>query len=352
MKTGCGTYLFVMTWVAGIIFSLGGFIVQPRSQAPAFFAIGILCLIAAGIWTHYIKNVAPKRAAQEKERVAQEKKQKKLSEQAHLENKQKTLAHMEGLEKYHKMDVDEAREYQEGIAAMRQLGVIVQNSVYQEKESDWAVLGGIADGIAGPAAGIATAVNVMQDNARIRAENAERRDWGARQNAHMQELANQAAQKSKNALTMSQLERKYAADLSWSPSTLLSFLTIERSQAEVDSETGAVTVEVSWRQYDPKICIDGALRAVLYTDQDKCAGCAYLVFPKNGTASLKGTLSGICAYPKASDSYTVRIEPFNLWELAPAKKTSRRKTDKLTDEMHRKLVAEYEAKFQSELHAK
>ena len=340
MQMGCGTYLFMMTWGMGIVCTFGSFIVQPRSQAPTFLMIGILCLIAAGIWTYY-RISAPKRAAQEK-------KQKKISEQSTLESEQRTLAHTEGLEKYHKMDVDEARKYQEGIAAMRQLGSIMQKSVYQERELDWAVLGGLAEGIAGPVAGIVTAANVMQDNARIREKNAERRDWGVRQNLHMQELANQAARKSPTALTMTQLESKYVADMSWSPDTLLSLITIVSSQAIIDPETGAVTVKVSWKQADKTICVDGALRAKLYTNQNKCAGCAYLVFPKNGTASLKGTLSGICVYPRVSSSYTIRIEPVNLWELASTQITSIRKTDNLTAEMHKKLVDEYETKFETE----
>lgn len=42
-----------------------------------------------------------------------------------------------------------------------------------QKEKDWAVHGGIADGIAGPAAGVATAAKVMRENERIREQNAQ-----------------------------------------------------------------------------------------------------------------------------------------------------------------------------------
>lgn len=41
----------------------------------------------------------------------------------------------------------------------------------QQNEKDWAVHGGIASGIAGPIAGIATAMNVQNENAQIRAYN-------------------------------------------------------------------------------------------------------------------------------------------------------------------------------------
>lgn len=40
-----------------------------------------------------------------------------------------------------------------------------------QRESDWATLGGMAQGIAGPAAGLATAFNVQSENAKIRAQN-------------------------------------------------------------------------------------------------------------------------------------------------------------------------------------
>lgn len=335
------TDLFLMTWIMGITFTTAGFSVKPRSQAPTFFLIGSVCLVAAIFWTRSKIN-APKREA-EAERV------KKLGEQTKREHEEKTLAHMEGLAKFHKMDVDDAIKYQEGIAVMRQLGIIMQRSVYQEKKKDWAVLGGIAEGIAGPAAGIVTAANAINDNAKIEAENAARREWGAKQNAFYQNLASQAEQKCPTALSMGELQRKYKAILSWSPATLFSLLRLSDTKVDVDAQTGAVLVSTSWKQNDKSICIDGALRAKLYTSSGQCAGCAYLVFPKVGTVKFEGKLSGICASPKGSTDYTVRIEPADLWELSSNSSIAFRKTDNLTDTEHRKFVADCEARFLSEL---
>ena len=42
-----------------------------------------------------------------------------------------------------------------------------------EQEHDWAVMGGLANGLAGPGAGIATAVNAQIENAQIRARNSQ-----------------------------------------------------------------------------------------------------------------------------------------------------------------------------------
>lgn len=338
---GCGTYFLFFTWLVGVVSTFGSFIVRPRSQAPLFLTIGIGCLIVAILWTRYTIQ-APKREAE-----AQRK--KKLEEQAKQEQEERQLANMEGLDKYHKMDTDAAREYQEGVAAIRRLGIMVQQSVYQEKESDWAVLGGIADGMAGPAAGIVTAANAIQDNARVKAENAARRAWGVEQNAFYQDLASQAEQKSPIALSMEELQRKYAAILSWAPSTLFSLVSLSDTKVEVDAQTGAVTVSTSWSQKDKSICIDGSFRAKIYTSDGKCAGCAYLILPKVGTAGFKGRLSGICAYPKPSDSYTVKVEPANLWELTLKDNSAFRKTDNLSVAEHRKIVSDSETEFLREM---
>lgn len=284
------------------------------------------------------------------EREAEAQKTKKLEGQRKQEQEEKTLAHMVGLEKFHQMDVDDARRYQEGIVAMRQLGVIMQQSVYQEKKKDWAILGGIAEGIAGPAAGIITAANAINDNAKIEANNAARREWGVKQNAFYQNLASQAEQKRKTALSMKELQEKYMAVLSWKPSTLFSLIKFSGTKADVDAQTGAVFVSTSWKQEDKSICIDGALRAKLYTGSGQCAGCAYLVMPKVGTVGFEGKLTGICASPiKKATHYSVKIEPVDLWELALKENATFRRTDNLTDSAHRKLVTDYEVKFRAEL---
>lgn len=280
-----------------------------------------------------------------------EKNKAKLAEQIKKENRQRTVAHTEGLYKYIEVERDEDNEYKEGVAAMRRLGHMLQQSVYQEKESDWATWGGMAAGIAGPAAGVATATQIMLDNEKIRAANEARRQWGAQQNKHMQDLANQAERRSPGVSSMSKIKEKYVADMSWNPDTLFAKLTINGIQTEIDPKTHAVDVKANWKQDDRTICIDGALRAKLYTRWNKCAGCAYLILPKTGTATFKGSLSGICAQPRRSSSYTVKVEPVNLWELAAKDNAGIRETDNLTAEQHKKIVKEYELNYQKELNA-
>ena len=341
MGTGCGIYVVFLSWVLGVVFTVAPFFNTKAPSFGSFLGFGIICLIIAAISTYYYIS-APK--MKEKAEIEEQ-----LSKQTDLENSQKRRAHMEGLEKYHDMDEEEAHNYQKSIDAMRTLGTLMQQSVYQEKEKDWAILGGIAEGIAGPAAGIVTAANAMKENERIREQNAANREWGAKQNAFLQDLARQSERDRPVHLSMEKLQQKYEVILAWAPATLLSKINIGSENATVDEKTGAVTVTASWSQRDRTICIDGSLRAKLYSSDGKCAGCAYLVFPKIGTAEFTGTLSEICARPKGSGKYDIKIEPVDLWELAAKDNPSSRKNDNLTPEKHRKLVADCDKQFFDEM---
>lgn len=59
-----------------------------------------------------------------------------------------------------------------GEEAIRMLGMAMAQSYSRKPTNDWAVLGGIANGLAGPVAGFAVAAQTMAQNAAIEAENA------------------------------------------------------------------------------------------------------------------------------------------------------------------------------------
>lgn len=80
MQVGCGTYLYAIIWGIGVIFTIGGFFVQPRDQAPAFFTIGVIGLILAAVVT-YVKIIAPKREAEKKRQEELQKETKQESEE-------------------------------------------------------------------------------------------------------------------------------------------------------------------------------------------------------------------------------------------------------------------------------
>ena len=269
----------------------------------------------------------------------------KLKGQIQRADREKELAHIDEFEKAYKMNADERSSRQALAAALRQAGNFMQQHVYQEKEKDWAILGGIADGLAGPGAGIATAIGTMQENQQIRERNAAHREAAIRESRLYNSLASNIQADSPAAIS----KHDYDVFLSWKPSTLFSLLQLDKPRIEVDSETGAVTVFVYWHQDDKSICIDGSLRAKIYTSDGKCRGCAYLNFPSEGTGGFWGKLSGICILPETTSKYTVVIEPMNLWEFAPKGHPTTRLHDKVTIEEHRKMVADSEAKFMKEM---
>lgn len=276
---------------------------------------------------------------------------KKLDENKKQEEQQKKLAHLEGLDKFLKMHNDWVKEYQEALKAMRDLGDIMQLSVYQEKEKDWAILGGIADGIAGPGAGAATAVNAMLDNVKIREQNAANRRWGAQQNMNLQLQANELAKKAPRTLTMEQVQQQYEVVMAWKPETLFKQIRIQEKKAEIDPQTKSVVVSVIHRGVKGAFRIDGALRAMIYTEKGEFAGCAYLPLPRRGikrTGSVGSLLNGICAEPLiASKAYTVEVEPLDLWELIDKEIEGSYypREENLSLEEHRKLVAESEKRL-------
>lgn len=371
-RTGCIFGIISMIYITGPAFLLLAFFLDPSDEFKKTATItGVVFLIIAALFTLWLKNLKEKsREEADQARLEQLKKQRQQ------ESEERALAEATGLEKYHQMDIEDAIRYKNGVKAMQELGFMLQSSVYQEKEKDWAVMGGIADGLAGPIAGIATAANVMQENAKIRAENEARRQWGVQQNQFMQNLALQAQRKSPTPLTMSEIKSRFSVDMTWSPKTLFSYLTILKKEATVDPITGAATVKVDWKQNDRTICVDGALRAKLYSEDKKCVGCAYLVLPKTGTSGLQGNMTGICAEPKRptiepsdngnssfmeklrkrmkpeppkTPSYTVKLEPIDLWELKGVGYSSLRETDKISEKEHRAIVAEYKSQYLKEL---
>lgn len=303
------SFLYKFLLFGGIVFTISGFFIQPRSQSPVFFIIGGVFIILSAIWSYFIIS-APAKAAQKK-------REQMIKEHGETEYNQKKLSALRGLDKYHEMDEAEAVAYLKGLEAMRTLGMAIEQSVYQEKEKDWAIMGGIADGIAGPFAGAATAMDAMQDNLRIRAENEARKEWGRQQNLYLHNLAAEAATKTPHALSMDKLKKRFRADFWKKPSDFLKMLEFKTEKISPDPDCNAVTVEASWERKED-ICIDGTVRAMLYDDEDMYLGCAYLVFPKVGTAAKYGTLSGVCLNPASQNVAYVKYEAVSLWELAHA----------------------------------
>lgn len=196
-------------------------------------------------------------------------------------------------------------------------------SVTLEKESNWAAWGGFADGIAGPGAGLAMAMDVQQKNAQIRKRNSELLQTAMSYYAF---VANDAAKLTRQADFEAEirdsLDEKLLDDKT-DPKDIFKQLKIYEEKITV-SETGAfcVTAKVGLQNLDgPKIYgdvkarIDGTILARVYED-DKLVGTATLVLPKLGVWFAREPVIGIClggSHPEKKQR--IEFEAGNLWMI-------------------------------------
>ena len=188
-----------------------------------------------------------------------------------------------------------------------------------QKEHDWATHGGIASGIAGPAAGLATAIDIQAKNAAIREQNAKMMPY----------VSMVTGMYANNAQGYQQEYNKYAADLHATDTKLISSDTKETVMDNIViedvkytvSKTGAVRVEAkfsvkdSYRIFDSiKPTIDGVVAARLMKD-DKCVGSAYFVFPVEGIIT-PAKLKAICTKTEDPNAkYTIEFEAADVWAM-------------------------------------
>lgn len=344
---GCGAIGLVVVFITAIATPSR----DNPNGAPGAIILGTILIIVSIVWL-VISIKGEKAAVQrevEEERIAAK---QELKKQIELASKQKSLAYMFGEDKRNKMIRDKDKERMEMAKTMKELAFAVDPLAYQEKEHNWATWGGIAEGIAGPAAGIATAVQTMEENAQIRARNAATK-------VQMEQLRSDLIKQSITLQYSSGKTRQCRVIDWWSPKSLFNDLSIDTQSISIDPVTKSVKISVY--VYPPAYTIDGAIRAKLYTNEGKYAGCAYLVFPENGTllegdgeySRKRKMVSGICAEPiYKKNTYTVKFEPVNLWELfwedkkkLPDKRPGLRK---VTPEGREKILKKIEADFQKE----
>ena len=234
------------------------------------------------------------------------------------ENEQKKIAYLKGAEKGHYLSGKAYKDHRAGIEAMVTLGAIIPNSVTVEKERDWAAWGGAASGLAGPAAGVATALNVMKENEEIHQRNAERKAWAQKEGEKFQKMAVEAALSTPDFKSV--YDKKVTASEEEDVNSLFSKLKLNSEKTNIEKDSGSVTV---YATFDVKCkrgeIIDGSIKAVLYNKKGEEAGCAYLYLPVSGTAGEKSiSMNGMCAEPKKYGPYTVKFEPINLWKVKKA----------------------------------
>lgn len=204
-----------------------------------------------------------------------------------------------------------------------------QNALYdgykftQTKEKDWAIAGGIASGIAGPAAGIATAMDIQAQNAKIREQNAQNRDMyniatmGAKGKVGDEIVAihNELKEFDKN------FEKEKIKLVSDTPKEeVFKKLTFDKTEVSI-SQTGAFKVKTlvsgcKFTIFDklPAV-VDGTIVATLYQNNIK-VGDALLVLPEKGISTRARKTEGICICNADKNiPYEVKFAPYHLWEI-------------------------------------
>ena len=223
---------------------------------------------------------------------------------------------------------DQAKEYRKQEESYRAQSRSTKDAIFQgtqgamQKETDWATHGGIASGIAGPAAGLAVASDIQRKNAQIREQNAALTQLAARAAVEasrgFDSQAYEASQKAEEwEARATAAENKLVENLP--EHQLLEQLCCKATAHQ--SKTGAITVEVKitatkeLKIYEtvPAI-VDGGLQAQILDGTDY-VGTAYLPLPWNGS-EFNTTLKGICRNPvKKAKKYTVKVEPYYLWAM-------------------------------------
>lgn len=277
---------------------------------------------------HHIEILSKRREA-EKAKKERAQMQQMQSEEAELCEKYTYYAEYTEQSKSIQICRDKISAAKEIIRQCEQDEISVKNGgeatylMGRQKESSWAVHGGIASGIAGGAAGLAVAADTERRNQVKRQQNAA--------------LASNIA-----SLSVMQLEkiwdRKRGAEYDVSQWTkklneakmllcdnldeqkLLNMMHPSVEKTEI-TKTGAVKLKVNLHSTpnliifdEVKAVVDGSIQVLLKVD-DEVVGTAICVLPYGGMSN-SAIVYGICCQPtKKEMKYTYEFKPYHLWAV-------------------------------------
>lgn len=213
-----------------------------------------------------------------------------------------------------------------GEQALRQLGMIYAGQ--QQKESSWAIVGGIAEGIAGPAAGVIAAANTMENNRKIQEYNASVRKASMDIMSGIPTVAGDRLKLEKEREKVKEELKSVETKVVLSkPTSEEIWKNITVGKAAVHKNpTGVLSMSVPVSLKEPfaldvpdnvRMVIDGVLRAEVWFE-DKRIDNVYFPFPMYGIPSnmtAEIILDGMCGRSVEFDGeYTVKIaDTQNLW---------------------------------------
>ncbi len=217
-----------------------------------------------------------------------------------------------------------------GEEAIRTLGFVMAQSYSSKPTNDWAVLGGIANGLAGPVAGFAVAAQTMAQNAAIEAENARNRAAAKEQAMNMYRLAMDASGERNDLererdrvqrLLALPPERIVKASLDSDEFQKAVKCVCNRGSIELRETSIVFTAFVTNTGYSSDengaaLAVDGVLEAKIFCDKGVLIDTVPLVLPMGGIPYMQqAAVVGVSNKYMIGkhDNYRVEIAPKSMW---------------------------------------
>lgn len=194
--------------------------------------------------------------------------------------------------------------------------IVAGKSLPRQQENDWALMGGIATGLAGTAAGISVASALQAENAAIRARNDQIYEQ------YIKALMPNLSELMIKAGTLRAMAKDKSTALvdDSSPEMLFQSITFSNTKAHIlDDCSVVVTVEATLPFVEifetVNANIDGTLTAVI-SQNGKAIGEALMVIPQQVHGVVPYLLAGACS-SKADKNASCEIEfkPRDLWAI-------------------------------------
>lgn len=218
------------------------------------------------------------------------------------------------------------RAMQEGQEALMQLGMIYAGQ--KQKEGDWAIVGGIASGIAGPIAGIMAASETIANNSKIREHNEAMRKASIDIMSGIPNLVGSEVELEKERDKINQQQREL-----WNKVVLSSYTSadiwanIQLGKPTVKNKASgvlAISLPVSIKKpfvldvpENIVMVVDGTIKGEVWFE-DKLVGDVFFPLPLYGiptNMTAEVSIDGMCGRSvKYDGKYTVKIaDEQNLW---------------------------------------
>ena len=293
---------------------------EKNKQRAILIADKLECNYKSDIVSFFEKSKALNAQKIENEKQEQEEKEiEKLTEQEREKFSELTrYAYKKGRDKRVAMLTDMQQElYKKADRLKKGINTIINDS--QQKEHDWAIIGGITSGLAGGAAGVAAATDAQIKNIQIRQQNEKNMKSLVPAYLYVTQESSKIEEEAKNMQPLIDVAKiSFVSDIP--KEEVFKNLDFENVKVSI-SKTGAFTVRATIKVkksvdlFDEKeTVIDGTISANLYQD-DKKVGNALMSLPLYGIGEPTD-IEGMYLSGAALDKpYKVDFTPYELWYM-------------------------------------